>query len=69
MKKFFNPLFDEQVATSVSSASVKSESSEFKVDNSKVCPKCGQTNVPASLLSGETVMYCTGCRVSLAMPL
>lgn len=68
MSKFFNPLYENNEAASTSSASVKSTSSEFKVDSSLVCPKCGQTNVPAALLSGETVMYCTGCRVSLAIP-
>ncbi len=62
---FYDPLAD---TTSVSSASVKSISSEFKVVTANKCPKCDQTTVPVRLLSNEQVMYCTGCRVSLAIP-
>lgn len=76
MTKYFNPLFDSdgeenthtQQSSLSTSDSVVSSSSAFNVDNSDVCPKCRSTTVPAKLLDEEIVMFCTNCRVALAIP-
>lgn len=69
-KKFYNPLDQKTSVKSESNANqVQSTSGAFDVDNPNVCPKCSSSTVPTQLLDGETVMFCTGCRVSLAIPL
>ncbi|ARW58645.1 DNA ligase [Erwinia phage vB_EamM_Y3] len=69
MTRFYNPLLETTVKSQSSADKVKSESSAFNVDNPNFCPKCASATVPTKLLDGEDVMYCTSCRVSLAIPL
>lgn len=70
MSKYHNPLVAQSSVNSESSAEkVESTSGAFNVDNPNVCPKCSSSTVPTELLNGEPVMFCTGCRVSLAIPL
>ncbi|UAW53123.1 hypothetical protein pEaSNUABM30_00005 [Erwinia phage pEa_SNUABM_30] len=70
MSKHYNPLLNNNSVKSESGAnSVESTSGAFVVASANVCPKCSSTTVPTKLLSGEDVMFCTGCRVSLAIPL
>ncbi|AWY08287.1 DNA ligase [Erwinia phage vB_EamM_Alexandra] len=69
MSKHYNPLLNNSVKSESSDKSVKSTSAAFAVESANVCPKCASSTVPTQLLSGEGVMFCTGCRVSLAIPL
>ncbi|AXG67049.1 DNA ligase [Dickeya phage vB_DsoM_AD1] len=70
MSKHYNPLLDNNSVKSESGAKGTVEStSAFVVDSANYCPKCSSSTVPTKLLSGEDVMFCTGCRVSLAIPL
>ncbi len=71
MTKYYNPLAQPSSVKSQSAnkEQVESTSATFNVDNPNFCPKCGSANVPTQLLSNETVMFCTSCRVSLAIPL
>lgn len=78
MTKFYNPLFDpnSEENTQVTMASNSNSSAEtaissssaFNVDNSDLCPKCKSSTVPAKLIDEEVVMFCTNCRVALAVP-
>lgn len=76
MTKFYNPLFDpnseentQVTMASKSSAETQiSSSSAFNVDNSDLCPKCQSATTPAKLIDEEVVMFCTNCRVALAIP-
>lgn len=69
MSKHYNPLLNNNSVKSESAAQMESTSGAFIVESANVCPKCGSSTVPTQLLSGEGVMFCTGCRVSLAIPL
>lgn len=71
MSKYYNPLTvkESSVKSESSADTVESTSGAFNVDDPNVCPKCASSTVPSQLLSGEQVMFCTGCRVSLAIPL
>ncbi|QZE59249.1 DNA ligase [Erwinia phage pEa_SNUABM_2] len=69
MTKHYNPLLASNTVKSESSDTQQSTSGAFVVDSANVCPKCSSATVPTQLLSGEGVMFCTGCRVSLAIPL
>ncbi len=72
MSKYHNPLLPAKETTvkSESGAStVDSTSGAFHIENPNVCPKCASSTVPTQLLDGEQVMFCTSCRVSLAIPL
>ncbi|QZE57214.1 DNA ligase [Erwinia phage pEa_SNUABM_1] len=70
MSKHYNPLLNNNTVKSESSATqVDSTSAAFVVESANVCPKCSSSTVPTQLLSGEGVMFCTSCRVSLAIPL
>lgn len=69
MKKYINPLSvkkDNADVQSTSAAGVKSESA-FNVDVSDKCPKCGSDTVLTRLHDDEPIMFCTNCRVSLAI--
>ncbi|AQT28492.1 putative DNA ligase [Erwinia phage vB_EamM_Yoloswag] len=68
--KFFNPLAVKPTVKSTSAAqSVESVSSAFIIDNPNMCPKCNSATVATELMSGEPVMFCTNCRVSMAQRL
>ncbi|QYW02964.1 hypothetical protein pEaSNUABM14_00005 [Erwinia phage pEa_SNUABM_14] len=68
--KFYNPLTAAETVKSQSSTDkAESTSGAFQVENPNVCPKCASSTVPTQLLDGEQVMFCTSCRVSLAIPL
>ncbi|QZE56202.1 hypothetical protein pEaSNUABM3_00005 [Erwinia phage pEa_SNUABM_3] len=70
MSKHYNPLLTSNTVKSESKDSqAESTSGAFVVDSANVCPKCSSATVPTQLLSGEGVMFCTSCRVSLAIPL
>ncbi|QZE59922.1 hypothetical protein pEaSNUABM35_00005 [Erwinia phage pEa_SNUABM_35] len=69
MTKHYNPLLSSNTVKSESSDTHQSTSAAFVVESANVCPKCSSATVPTQLLSGEGVMFCTGCRVSLAIPL
>lgn len=76
MTKFYNPLFDTEsdenaqvtMASKSSSKSQLSTSAAFNVESSDSCPKCKSATVPSKLISEEVVMFCTNCRVALAIP-
>ena len=70
--KFFNPLIKPAPATTVNSQSADqtefvSASGAFAIDNPNQCPKCRSATVATELMDGETVMFCTNCRVSMAL--
>ena len=69
MTQYYNPLAQTSVNSKSSADTVQSTSAPFNVDDPNMCPKCRSSTVPTQLLSGEQVMFCTGCRVSLAIPL
>lgn len=68
--KFFNPLHVKQ-PTTVNSQSTDGEfvsaSGAFAIDNPNQCPKCRSATVQTELMSDEKVMFCTNCRVSMAL--
>lgn len=64
--QYFDPLFVKP--TSESKGTEVASQSSFSVESANVCPKCNSATVPSKLLSGEEVMFCTNCRVSLAIP-
>jgi len=68
-ERFFNPLRSEKVlsTSSVKDQEVKSVSA-FSITDPSVCPKCDSATVESKLLSGESVRFCTNCRVSMALP-
>lgn len=72
MTKYFNPLLQKQ-ATSVNSESTEqgnefvSASGAFAIENPNQCPKCRSATVQTWLMSEEPVMFCTNCRVSMAL--
>jgi len=69
--KFFNPLLPKTQSTTVNSHSAEGEfvsaSGAFAIENPNQCPKCNSATVSTSLMSGENVMFCTNCRVSMAL--
>lgn len=70
-KRYFNPL---AVQTTVNSQSNRqkdfvSASGAFAIENPNECPKCHSATVRTELMSGEHVMFCTNCRVSMALKL
>lgn len=71
MSKYYNPLTakESSVKSESSADKVESTSGAFSVSDPNVCPKCASSTVPTQLLNGEQVMFCTSCRVSLAIPL
>lgn len=76
MTKYINPLrgltpsnqpADTSPIQLAESSAMTSESKAMNVVSSNICPKCGSPTVPAKLLSGEEVKFCTLCRVSLVL--
>ncbi len=67
--KHYNPLLQKDTVNSESADGVQSTSGAFNVDSANVCPKCASATVPTKLLNDEPVMFCTSCRVSLAIPM
>lgn len=69
--RFFNPLKPKAEPTTVNSQSSDKEfvsaSGAFAIENPNHCPKCSSATVPTPLMSGEIVMFCTNCRVSMAL--
>lgn len=69
-KRFFNPVLDSEKVSSTSSVNkeeVKSVSA-FNITDPMVCPKCSSSTVESKLMSGESIRFCTNCRVSMALP-
>ena len=69
--KFFNPLAQKAEPATVNSQSADKEfvsaSGAFAIENPNHCPKCNSATVPTELMSNEIVMFCTNCRVSMAL--
>lgn len=65
---FYNPLFPPNEEESTSAAGAVESTSSFSVEDPNHCPKCSSATVPTFLKDGETVMFCTNCRVSMAIP-
>lgn len=67
--KYYNPLAPKEgVSTSSTKPAIESVSS-FNIEDPNTCPKCKSATVSTNLRSGERVMFCTNCRVSMAIPL
>lgn len=68
MKKFFNPVTDTVLSqSSVNKETVASNSSAFSITDPTVCPKCNSATQLSKILSGESVYFCTNCRVTMPM--
>lgn len=67
--RFYNPLTVKSEVQSVSKDSEVKSTSSFSIENPEMCPKCDIPTSQSKLRSGETVMFCTHCRVSMALPL
>lgn len=70
--KYFNPLLQNTTVNSQSTdtspqGDFVSASGAFAIDNPNECPKCRSATVQTELMSGEPVMFCTNCRVSMAL--
>ncbi|QQO90146.1 putative DNA-directed RNA polymerase [Erwinia phage pEa_SNUABM_5] len=69
--KFFNPLLPQTQPSTVKSQSADSDfvsaSGAFAIENPNQCPKCNSATVRTDLMDGENVMFCTNCRVSMAL--
>jgi formamidopyrimidine-DNA glycosylase len=73
MNQVFDPVAN--IETNVQAPAVASESSmvstsaALSVDSHEVCPKCGTPTVQSKLADGRAVMFCSGCAVTLPIPL
>lgn len=72
MSNFFNPLLQTQPTTVKSQSTDVGEdfvsaSGAFAIDNPNKCPKCTSATVQTELSSSEPVMFCTNCRVCMAL--
>ena len=73
MNQVFDPVAN--IETNVQAPAVASESSmvstsaALSVDSHEVCPKCGAPTVQSKLADGRAVMFCSGCAVTLPIPL
>ena len=46
-----------------------SASGALDVSSHKICPKCGQATSLSKLADGRAVTFCSGCAVTLPIPL
>lgn len=74
MNQVFDPVANIETnapaAKAVSSeSSMVSTSAALSVDSHEVCPKCGAPTVQSKLADGRAVMFCSGCAVTLPIPL
>ena len=73
MNQVFDPVAhietNAPAAKAVSSESMVSTSAALSVDSHEVCPKCAAPTVQSKLADGRAVMFCSGCAVTLPIPL
>lgn len=73
MNQVFDPVANietnAQAPAVASESSMVSTSAALSVDSHEVCPKCGAPTVQSKLADGRAVMFCSGCAVTLPIPL
>ena len=76
MTKVFDPVAQAQAPATVQQAPAPaapqlsvSASGVLDVSSHKVCPKCGQATSLSKLADGRAVTFCSGCAVTLPIPL
>ena len=77
MTKVFDPIANhaqahdpvQQESAPAPQVSVSASGGALDVSSHKICPKCGQATSLSKLADGRAVTFCSGCAVTLPIPL